>query len=178
MARIRLSRGLTLIAALVVAGCANPSASSPASLSPTSTSSSSSAASPSVTVDLTDLDLCPLLDDETVRTLAGWPADVRVESDGSGTNPVKCFWGAAQAGVPGYVEISVGRTTGLPPHADCTVVPETGIGTEAQRATCSGDNLFLEAFDGGLMYSIQVQSKTPGDLAPALTMILDEVNSR
>lgn len=179
MARMRLSLALTLIAVVAVAGCTTPAAS--ATLMPGATASpptTAPVASPSLTIDLTGLDLCSLLDDQTVRELAGWPADVRVASQPSGPNPIKCFWGAAQAGVPGYVEISVGRATGLFPRSDCTIVPVTGIGTEAQKATCPGDNVFLEAFDGGVLFSLQVQSKTPGDPAPALTRVLEEVTSR
>ncbi|HEX5591203.1 MAG TPA: hypothetical protein VFX65_13010 [Candidatus Limnocylindrales bacterium] len=54
----------------------------------------------------------------------------------------------------------------------------TGIGAEAQKATCPGDNVFLEAFDGGFLFSLQVQSKTPGDPAPALTSVLEAATSR
>ena len=179
MMRVRLSLALALIAVVAVAGCTTPSVS--ATLGPGATGSAAPTApeaSPSLAIDLTGLDACSLLDEGAVRALTGWPADVGITSDASGPNPVKCFWGATQAGVPGYVEIAIGRTTGLPPHADCSIVPVTDIGTEAQMATCPGDNVFAEAFEGGVLFSLQVQSKTPGDLASVLTSVLEAVTSR
>lgn len=179
MTRLRPSLSFTLIAVLAVAGCTTPAAS--ATLAPGASGSAAPTApvaSPGLTIDLTGLDVCSLLDEGAVRALTGWPADVGITSDAGGPNPVKCFWGATQAGVPGYVEIAIGRTTGLPPHSDCSIVPVTDIGTEAQMATCPGDNIFVEAFEGGVLFSLQVQSKTPGDLAAVLMSVLNAVTSR
>ena len=174
-----------ILGGFMLAGCAAaatpgpPSAASTlAASAPATPAATTTAASPSLTINLTGLDGCALLDEQTIRGLTGWPGDVRIATQrGSATPPneLGCFWGAAQAGVPGYVEIVVSRGTALTrPFTGCSIVPVTGIGTEARTATCP-NGVFLEALDRGARVSLQVQSKTPGDLGSAVKKVLQQI---
>lgn len=134
------------------------------------------ASSPGTLIDLAGLDVCSLLDEETVHELTG--ESVRFVAGGSGDH---CFWGAARPNVPAYVEIRAFRSKGLSTYtfgAACTVIPVTGVGTEAKGATCPANpqrKVWLVAFDRGVMVTLEVNEPSrplePGDLVATLQAV-------
>src|SRR4029079_6919008 len=122
----------------------------------TSSTTPTTASTASAGVDLSGLDACTLLDEQTLRELTG----TSLKFIGSG-NGGDCFYGASTPEPP-YVEISVfARPTGLAGytfHADkCTRAPVTGVGPEAFGGTCvisTQDKVYLVAWDRGVAISV------------------------
>lgn len=129
-------------------------------------------------IDVSGVDVCTLLDDATVAALTGGTA---ITADGG---PGQCFWGS---GEPQYVEVFVsgGSATELPelsPGGDCSVESVSGIGDEAQGASCAPDpqtKVILKVLDRGVVVEVLVNEATPPisptDLVPAARSILDQL---
>jgi hypothetical protein len=188
-ARLRLALPCLALAA-VVAACAtsasptaiSPSASAPGASSVPPTPSSTSGTTPSGRVNLAGLDVCSLLTEPTVQELTG--SSVRFASQGrSGA----CFWGARQP-VPPYVEIEVlsnpGGLAAYTMPTGCTIVPVSGVGSEAKGATCPGTQtkIYLVAFDRGVIVRVLVNAPErplqPADIAVVANRVLQQILSR
>jgi len=102
-------------------------------------------------VDLSGLDVCTLLDDDTITQLAGEPLPFL-----GPPGPDSCFWAGRN---PAYVEVFVGPQNGL--NADffggCSGTPIEGVGEAAAGGTCvtnSQSKVFLNAFERGVQVSV------------------------
>jgi hypothetical protein len=134
----------------LVAACATPATTGPLTTNPSAGAVSSSdgpsagtsgpAATVSGRIDLSSLDVCTLLSEQTVQEVTG--SSVGFDSSGGRG---KCFWAATRP-VPPYVEVEVlSSPGGLAAYnfnpAGCTLAPVTGVGAEAKGATCPGSQL-------------------------------------
>jgi len=188
---------------MVLAGCTTGTAPSAAPSTPgapvagsPSAAAPSADASPADQIDLAGQDICTLLDIGTVQAITG--ESVGFSTDGrSDASSAACFWGAAVAGVPAFVEVRVFRTrdglsTWEPPRwgspsdsprpSTCTFVPVPGLGTEAKGATCPPDpqgnpqrRIWLAVTDRGLIVTVEVNEPSralaPSDLAEAFEAV-------
>lgn len=167
----------SVLVLLLLAACGTGSGepgTSPTSSAPTAGTSSSP-------VDLTGVDACSLLDQATVQGLTGESARFVTQDVGQGRE-IGCFWGAAEPGVPAYVELTAApRSTGLDAYAfppGCIETPVPGVGTEAKGAMCAGDphlKVRLVVWDQGVLVTLLVNEPNrplePDDLAAALEAV-------
>ena len=175
------------------AGTATPQAPSGPSSSPTSSSAptlvpagtpsatATAGATASAAVDLSGLDACTLLDEQTVQELTG--TSLKFMGVGNGGD---CFYGATTPEPP-YVDISVfARPTSLSGYTfnadSCTRAPVEGVGSEAFGGTCvisSQDKVYLVAWDRGVAVRVLVnepqRALTPQDLGATITKLLEEI---
>jgi hypothetical protein len=160
---------------------AMPSAAPPSVAPPTSKPSMPAPATSSTAVDLSQLDACTLIDEETVRELTGTSLDFVT---GQGDH-LECFWGATVPEPP-YVEIEVfPLPNGLSAYnfnpTGCTTAPVAGVGTEAKGATCSNPQhkVYLLAWDRGVALQVLVNEPSrplePDDLAASVAAALEAI---
>jgi hypothetical protein len=133
-------------------------------------------------VDLTGLDVCTLLTEQTVQDLTGSSEDFASQG-GRGA----CFWAVTRPGVPAYVEVMVRSSQrGLDSHsfsAGCTPVPVTAVGTEAKGATCAGTQtkVYLVAFDRGVILEVLVNEPErplqPADIGAVANQLLQQITA-
>jgi hypothetical protein len=187
-------RSLALSALLVLAACS----SSPVSVDPTPgvaaagtagassappATSTAGAATPTAPIDLSGLDVCALLDEQTLVGLAGASFDFRPAASPIFASGGSCFWGVLYE--PTYVEISVFKRPGLAgynfaPGTDCQSAPVTAE-IEAVGGTCSSPQhkVYLSVADGGLAMTLLVNEPRrplePSDLTTTLRSALESV---
>ena len=118
------------------------------------------------------MDVCTLLDEQTVKEITG-ETEVGFATDGSqSVNGGSCFWGATRAGVPAYVEITVGNSNGELlglkfQGQTCSESPVAGVGTAALGGTCPPPpqrKVYLVAIEPGVLLTVLVnEPKRPLD---------------
>jgi hypothetical protein len=133
-------------------------------------------------VDLSGLDACALLDEQTLQELTGESLEFVTDQRDS----LHCFWGATTP-VPQYVEIDVfARPDGLSgytfnPGQGCSIAPVADVGSEALGATCSNPQhkVYVLAWDRGVALRVLVNEPSgplePEDLAEVAEAVLAEI---
>lgn len=166
----------------------NTSSVSPASLAP-STPKTPPAATPTAVVDLSALDACTVLDEQTLQELTGTSRGFISGSDESdGPNQRGCFWPTTTI-APQYVELFVyarpdglAGSTGTPGNWDCATMPVGGVGSEAVGGTCvipgsSQNKVFLTAWDNGVGVTLIVNEPErplePEDIGPTIESLFE-----
>ena len=159
-----------------------------ASQSTAATTRATAAATTSTEVDLSTLDACTLLDEQTIRELTG--TELEFITDQIEPEPTEsCFWGATTP-VPPYVEIQVFLSDGLSDYTgngqwECTIAPVTGVGTEAAGGDCIAPGeqrrVYLQARERGVAVRLLVNEPSrplePDDLAGTVATLLEEIGN-
>ena len=148
-------------------------------------------APPASPINWSELDVCTLLDEQTVKEITG-ETEVGFTTDGGsqGVNGGDCFWGATRAGVPAYVEITVGNSNGNLLGLNfqgqtCSESPVAGVGTAALGGTCPPPpqrKVYLVAIEPGVRLTVLVNEPKrpldPDDLAAYVNQVLKEIKSK
>lgn len=133
-------------------------------------------------VDLASIDACSFFDAATIQQITG-EAKRFVDEGRAEASLSKCFWGAAEPGVPAYVELSVSRYRGeiaAGVNPNCTVSAVDMDGVDAAGVTCPPDpqrKIYLLAGDRGIKVSLLVNQPakplTPEDLVPFVKSVVE-----
>lgn len=172
---------------LVLSACGGGSVASGPASTPGSGAGATASAAPSAAagtaaaaIDLSGVDACSLVDQQTVEALTG---ETGFDTDqSSDPRSATCFWGLRG---PQYLEVKIDRRTASlegyaisPNGVACPGTTVPGVGVEAVGGVCSGEQtkVWLAAMDRGVMVQVIVNEPksalTPGDLADAANGVI------
>jgi hypothetical protein len=140
-------------------------------------------------LDLTGVDACSLIDNETVLSLTGESGRFASQRSGGDTS---CFWGSTAPGVGAHVELELFSQPGglsatrIDLGQPCTVTPSGAVGEEAALATCPGgaggvpqSKVQLRAFERGVIITLLVNDAaglvTEAELAQVAESVLSQL---